>query len=673
MALADAQIDKVSGIVNGKLGAVMGWARSAETVATNAIDAIGKLTIPNIEIQFPEAPNLTAPEAPDSGAPPDHAVDVSPQSTTFAPTGTISLKTSAAIPDPLYGSAVDVPERPSVDIPAPPTSYPTVGVSAVPSAPSLSTPASPEIVAPDFPEFLDVVAVEIPPLALADFATPIPGHAATVAALKRIDAEIDKIYAQVEGRFRNEQARANNLYKELVLGINRDSYLLLYTRRLDAQRKRLMDEAASVVDREVVVKTEEATTLWASRNFSLAPGMLVDQVNELEIEGGRKVRDASSKINQEIAKIAAEDFKKELDFYMTLEQVFIDLHLEQIREASERQKIQVRQQIELFNASLELFNAKIAALNVDIEAYNTQLKSLLEYNAAYGKVVEGAIAETAVNEALLQVFNSQVQIQKAQTDVYSSGVKAAAAPLEAYKATLLGVKANADTIVANIGAYREAIKGYAAAVEATSSEVEAYASQIQAAASAGGVAETNARAYATNIQEAVRRNSVYKTFADEQADLLNANVQTFRDVVGANESFLRTQAAKVGAEAEIMSARAAAYDKQVRTFASYNKALADYTAATMSHSMTSAENVARAQALANQAAAEAAKIDAGAMAAKASALAGLAQGAMSALHVSASAQGTGGTTSSYSYSTNWTSNWGGTTRKSESKIQRLTA
>lgn len=671
MAYADAQIQKVTGIVTGKLNSVMGWARQASTAAENALAAIGHMAAPQIKLTAPKGADITAPQTPGSDAPPTTVISISPSTASFNGTGSISLITPREIPAPVYGVPASLPDRPTNILPSPPVNYPTVPVNALPVEMSVAAPVAPVLSLPPSPTFETVAPPTVRMPTLAAFSGALPDDSESNAQLAELVQRVDALIQQGESRYRVKMTDYLNERGQLVQGYEQ-TITKNYEENLALHRKRLMDGVASKIDRELAVELEKVNTFWASRNFSLVPGMAVDQTNDLQIEGGRKIREQASKINQEIAKLVADDFKLDLEFYVTLEQCLIELHLQQIRQQLAQEKIRVRAQLELFNAALELYNAKATAVNVSVDAYTTNLQAKIEASGAYKTVVDGAIASVAENEARVSVYGSQVQVLKAQTDVYGNQIKAATAPLEAYKGTLVGIKANTDTVVANIEAYREAVRGYAAAVDAATSEIDAFVAQSQAASSTANVYETNARAYAAHIQEAARRNNIYKTFTSEQSEVLSANLQAFREVVSTNEGYLRAHAAKVAAEADVVSARAGAYDKQIRAYSSYNKASADFSAATMSRSMTTAENAARQTALDNQGTAEQAKIDAGSLAARASALAGLAQGAMSAMHVSASAQGSGTTNSGYTGSQSWTSNWGGTTRQSESNIRRAT-
>lgn len=686
--IAYEQLNSVDDIVSDKLEKILGWAEAAKLAATQTIDTVGTIDLDslNVDVVFPTFPSynttIAAPSAGDSNVP-TSTVSNDPVSVAFTATDQVSFVAPDAVPDPVYGVPAAVPDRPSDSVELPPVEYPTVLVEDSPTAPTLTQPDAPTIAATAPPSLLQINVPDAPQIVVQPFAgDEVSDYDAEEEQLQQLLGEVEQLLSastkkldDTDEAYRTSEALlmrgryVGNAPEDQVRALENGDL----TTNLGNQRKRLMDEAASAIDRATLKETKALMTGWAGRNFSSAPGMLVDQVNEVEIEAGRKLREASSQINNEIAALAKDDMAKLLNLYVQLEQALIELHLEKIRRAVETEKLRVRSHIELFNSTLSLYSSKQEAIGVSIDAYNAELSAVLQVADGSNTAVKGAIAEAAENQARISIYGSQTDLLKAQTDVYKTQVKASTLPLEAFKAELIGVKANADTVVANIDSYRQAIQAYAASVDAASSEISAYAAQVQAAGSAAGVAETNARAYAMHIQEAVRRNDTYKTFASAQADVLSANLATFRDASQVNEGFLRAQAARVSAQADIEQSRITGYGQYIQHVASYNAALEARNNAALVYSLASAENAARAEALANQAQSEADKINAGALAGKSSAVASLAQGAMTAVHVRASAEGGSSTTNSYDYQLSTTSNWGGNKSLNETNVQRLSA
>jgi hypothetical protein len=99
----------------------------------------------------------------------------------------------------------------------------------------------------------------------------------------------------------------------------------------------------------------------------------------------------------------------------------------------------------------------------------------------------------------------------------------------------------------------------------------------------------------------------------------------------------------------------------------------DNAAAAQQYAMVAAENVTRAQSLAAIAQAETDRINAGALAAQTQALAGLAQGSMSAMHVSAGAEGSGTMSASAGWEAGTSFQWGGSNTYAERHEESLTA
>lgn len=654
MSLADEQIDTVTSTVNSRLSTVRGWAASAQSAAEEAINAVGTFDVPNIDLVSPPVPNLTEPVEPKLTSIPNPGVSNSPTAVGFSETGQVSFTAPPELPQPEYGTPVQPGALPVVDIPSPPIEYPQAPIPALPAEPTLAQPLVPTLDEPVKPALLGI--------AIPDFNFPtIPSFNGVVPEYRLPDVSINP---QVQLATYDPAA-----LKERIKALSMDTMPAQY----EEICRVMTDELVNSVDLETAKVVEAAFTKWAALNFSIAPGMLIDEVNEIRAASGRKIRDGKQKLNQEFFKVTFENFKAAVSQGMALEKHLIDLHLEHARQSVEVEKIRVKAAVALFDAAVSMHNAQQNARGAHAAAYKAELSAKLNLLSANKIAVDAAVAEIAENDAKMQMFGADVKLQQSRADVFKTEVQALTADIELYKSTLGGIKAQSEVAAANIGAYREAVKAYASGVDATSAELTAYVSQVQAAGSSANVYESNARAYASYVQEASRRAGAYTAYTSAQTDVLRANLQTYSNAAAANEGFVRAQAARFSAQAEIASAQASAYSTSLRAYTSYNKATAQYNAAVQQYSLAAAENAARAQALSATAQAETDKINAGALAAKAQALAGLAQGAMSAMYVSASAQGSGNTNSGATFSYGVNSTWGGATTKSESARQVLSA
>jgi hypothetical protein len=652
-SFASEQTNKVTQTVTQKLTSVRNWATSAQTTANGVINGLNKFTEPVINMTFPTTPKLDAPVQPATGNVHGAHITINPKTSGFTNGGQISFSAPTALPVPTYGMSFTGNSRPSISIPAAPV--PTlVAAPTLPAAPILSKPTAPtfgQIAKPG------LIAINIPEFSfdpIEPFAGTIPEYTppvVTIGASVQL-AEYDPSALQ---------ARIDALMpKELP-----PDYLDLC--------KKLTDELVGAVDKEIAKGSGEAFDKWASLNFSMTPGMLVSDINDIQAAGGVKIREGQAKLNDEFFKLTFENLKTAVAQGIAIEKHLIDIYVEEVRQLLEIEKLKVKATISTFDTVVAAFNAHQSARALYATAYKVELEGNLRVIESYAPLVEGAIAEIAENEVSIGMFSADAKLQGTIADVYKTGVQALSADVEVYRATLSGVKAEADIIAANISAYKDAVRAYAAGIDASSAEFGAYAAEVKAASSVLSVDEANVRAYATYIQEASKQTGVYRAFTSGQSEVLQAELSAFKSASSANEHYARAMANLASSEAEVGMAGISSYSAQVRAATDFNKAVAQKTAADVQFGLIAKENDIRQNLLNVQIKAETDKLNAGVKAAQAQALASLAQGSMSAMHVQASAQGSGTTAFSANYNYGVNSSWGGTVDKSDVKRRVLSA
>jgi hypothetical protein len=651
--LAHDQVQYVSQIVAEKLRTVFGWAESARKAAESTIAAIGTFPVPQVLLNLPAAPVLGKALSPGVSDPPFTPVITDPVSVEYQETAQVTFTQPPPLPVLEYGVAVAPPPAPRDEVPTPPTLFPQASIPAVPDQPVLYDPAEPVLTnasppallpinVPDFtfpvlPAFASPFPVYSPPVPVTPVAPTLPYPAPLPTDLR------DRITALLTGT----------------------------TASLDDTREAMIDKLVEGADLDAQKAIDAAFTAAAARNFALPYGVLVDGVNDIRYAAGQKIRDGMSEINNRIAKEALANYQAGMELAMVLEKAYVSLYLEYARQVLEVEKLNVQIAIAMFDAAIALFNAQQQARKIHADAYKAQVQGIITGMGAYPTAIEGAVAETAENEQRIQMYAADAGLVKARSQVYTATTKKELAPVDAYKAEVGGVKAQADVIAANVDAYRAAVTAYAAGVGATTEVIGAFAAETSAKTSQAAVYTSNAKAYAQYVQEGSRRANVWKTFASAQGDVLRANVQSYEAAAEANQAFVRVQSAQVSAEAEIASARASAYGSGLQSVRAYNRATVDNAAASEQYALVAAENVTRAQTLASIAQAETDRINAGAMAAQTTALAGLAQGSMSAMHVSAGAEGDGGMSASAQWEQGASTQWGGANSWEESHRQLL--
>jgi hypothetical protein len=652
--LAEDQVNYVSSIVYDKLKTIFGWADSARIAAESTIASIGKFPVPKITLNLPKAPILGATISPSANNPLDTSIKVNPVIVSYQETGQVQFVMPPELPPLVYGEAVAPPAAPTDQVTTPPTLYPQASIPTIPDQPALYSPAEPVLTNASPPALLPIDVPEFTFPVLPAFSTPFPFYAAppTIAPVTPIMTYPPPVSDDM---------------KQRILA------LLTGDTGLDDVREAMIDKLVESADSEAQKAIDVAFSTAAGRNFALPYGVLVDGVNDIRVAAAQKIRDGMSDLNNRLAKEALANYQAGMELALVLEKAYVSYYLEYARQVLETEKLNVQIQVELFNATVALFNAQQQARQVHAGAHRARVQAIIAGMGAYPVAIDGAVAETAENEQRIQMYAADGGLVKARSTVYSATTKKELAPIDSFKAEVGGVQAQAEIIAANVDAYRAAVTAYATGVGATTQVIEAFAQETQAKTSQASVYSANAKAYASYVQEGARRANTWKVFASSQGDVLRANMSTFQSAAEANQGFVRTQSARISAEAEVASARASAYSAGLSSVKEYNRATMENVSASQQYAMVAAENVTRAQSLAAIAQAETDRINAGALAAQTQALAGLAQGAMSALHVSAGAEGGGTMGASATWDQGTSLSWGGSNSWNESHTKRLSA
>lgn len=373
---------------------------------------------------------------------------------------------------------------------------------------------------------------------------------------------------------------------------------------------------------------QEAVDTWASRNFSMPPGMLVKQADVIREQGRVKAAETNSNIMIEAAKWEIDNMKFMVEKGMALEQITTNLYENLTKRMFEVARFEAESQINVFNAQVSLFNAQNSAFATLAQVYRTRLDASIAKLTAYKTAVDGQVALGQINQQRVEVF-------KARLDAVTSSV-------EIYKATMQGASVRADAIKNQFDAYRADVQAYAEQINAEKVKVDAYEARVRGETAKVGMYESQSRAYASTIQglsskadiqvkgaqlkmEAAR-TKVSKYLAD--VDGYKANLQANMNVVQYNTQAFTSQVDAWRANSTVLVSNAEMQsrfaDMTTRTNIAYSEMQMSEYSAKMQNAVQQA-----------QIALDAAKA-VGAYTAQ------LAAGAMSAVHTSASINGSGG-------------------------------
>lgn len=508
--------------VTDKMGFLTGQATSFSATLSGAISTLGQAA----QTESPGAP-------PALQAPTIAAVPVLPEiNTSGAPIGYSSGSFSGTVepidvsgeddfvipvaPDPV---AINVPAPPSLSLPAAPAE-PMINTSIVmPDKPILLLPELEELEKMTLPVF---VAPELPTfdgeMPTADFAAPNP--TINWDEPEYASEHLEEIQAQV-----SEWLKGGT-------GLPKPVEEALFSRA----RERNSTEVKRAV--------EEAFDTWASRNFTMPPGMLVKQVNAAQEAGAAKTAELNRDILVEAAKWEIENLRNAVQQGIALEGLTMNLHENIAKRTFEAAKFATEAQINLYNAFIGMFNAKVNAFQAHATVFKARIEAAMTEVQVFKTQVEAMVAAGQLNQQKVEVFKAKVQALLGSADLY--------------KAEVDGVKAQAEIIKSQFDAYGSQIRAFAEQVGAEKVKFDAYDSQVKAEASKASIYESQVRAFAAGIQAQVASAEVSSKNAMVKIEALRAGATKLTAEAQAFSANASAQAAAAQASASAYSARMAA-------------------------------------------------------------------------------------------------------------------
>ena len=405
----------------------------------------------------------------------------------------------------------------------------------------------------------------------------------------------------------------------------------------------LFSRARTRANRETERAVQEAMNDWASRNFSMPPGMLAKQAASIREQGHLQAGELNRDILIEASKMEIDNIRFMVEKGIALEQITANIFANTVNHLFETAKFNAESKISVFNAQVALFNAQNSAFESLTLVYKTKLDGALAKLSAYKAAVDAQVALGQINEQHVQVYKAKIE--------------AVLSNVELYKASMRGASVRADVIKNQFDAYRSVVQAVGEQITAEKIKVDAYEAQTRAETARVGIFEAQTRAYASTVQAVQAKSSlkseeiklkmeaartwISKYNAD--VDGYKANLQTRLSEAQLNTTAFGAQvdAWKSGAGVEITHAEMQSrfIDGNTRTnIAVAEMQIKEYEAKIQKSLQEAQLALEQAKALGQYSAQ-------------------LAAGAMSAAHVSASISGSGSASTSKSTSTSESHNY----------------
>lgn len=385
---------------------------------------------------------------------------------------------------------------------------------------------------------------------------------------------------------------------------------------------------------------QEAVDVWASRNFSMPPGMLVRQTNAIREQGQLKAAELNRDVMIESAKWEIESIRFAVQQGIALEQMIQNLFENTAKRLFEVARFHAESKINIFNAQINLFNAQNAAFDTLAKVYRTKLDGAIAKLTAYKTAIDGQVALGQINQQKVDVF-------RAKLDAVQSNV-------EVYKAMMSGAKVRADVIKNQFDAYRSEIMAFSEQVGAEKIKFDAYEAQVKAESSKVDMYEAQSRAYASTVQAVANKSDIQAKSAQLKMEAARTKVTKFLADVDAYKASLQASLSEVQFVTNAYSAQVDAWKSKASAGVAEAEMQSRFADMNTRTNIAQAEMQISAYQAKIQKAVEEAKVALESAKAVGQYTAQLAAGAMSAAHVSASISGSGsssvGRTSSQSES-----------------------
>ncbi len=617
-----AYFDRPATAVEDNLAVMNGRADDAIDRATDAIAELSDIDFGPL----PAAPNLVLPD-----------IDVKPQKDVPEPANFNSLGTvsSIAIPsfDDLWATLgftladVDIDIDPfestvgAIVMPTPPAPIDTSGLPVAPVPGTITIPVAPD---PFLPTLDDLTELVIP-----DFTFP------TLPTFDDVAPEFTAVAPSTILGF-SEPAYASEVLDDVKARIR--AMAAGGTGIPAAVQLALFDRARMREDLTSRAAVQDAFDTFASRNYSMPPGMLVAQVNAAleknQFQSNSLQRDILIKSTD--AEIANLRFAVEQGIaYETLLHNYVNNVAQRSFEAA---KTRVEADISLYNAEATVFNSRNQGYQVAAQVFKIR--------------IDAALAELEVFKAEIQAEIAKGQLNEQKVRAYEARLRAVMSVIEIYKAKMDGARVQSDVEKNRIEGYRASIEAYAARLGADKTRFDAYEANVRGEGQKAVALEAEARAYAATVQAQEAKSNVKLKYIDARISTIRAGLEKFTATLAAERETVQAQLAQIQARAAAFSADVGRYTAEIEGVTKTQQTELLVSEARLRNNLARFDAVLREYDASMDRMLKQAALQVEGLKAAGQITSTLAAGAMAAIHVQASMSGSGSLSATNSYNVN---------------------
>lgn len=247
----------------------------------------------------------------------------------------------------------------------------------------------------------------------------------------------------------------------------------------------LWERAASREDMAVSRDISAATIEFASRGFTLPPGMLVARIDAIREDSQVKKLALGREILIKIADTEIENLRFACTTSIAAEQVLVGIWDSEAKRKFEAAKITLDSQLATYNAQVALFNARQSAYSTEANVFKILVDAELAELEGYKAQIQAEVAKGQANESAIKVYEAQSRTLLTK--------------VEAFKARMESASIQSTVQKTRMDAYRSEVEAFAALLNADKTKFDAYDSQVKGEMAKAQVIEAQARAYAAYV------------------------------------------------------------------------------------------------------------------------------------------------------------------------------
>ena len=297
----------------------------------------------------------------------------------------------------------------------------------------------------------------------------------------------------------------------------------------------LFAKAAEKEDITMLQATETAYETWASRGFTMPPGMLVQQVNAAQQQALLSKNSLNRDILTKQWDIQMENLKFSITQGLAFEAQLISIYNNMLQRTFDMSRTRIESAIKLYDMSIAIYNANVSAYKINADVYRNLLEAELSKLDIYKAQLEGQRLIGEENQIAASVYGTQVNAFNALVQAYKTQIDVVQAQVEVAKTQIDAYKVEVEAWSEKIGAQKVAFDAYATEVSAEETKVNLVKAAADAyAAEVGGysaLVSANAKMAEVQVEVFDAQIKGYNTQIEAETAQVNASIAVNKNLI----------------------------------------------------------------------------------------------------------------------------------------------